>query len=323
MTNMILASDNHAMAAPDAFIDRIIEAAAPDKAQTWRKLRTGLSISFHPIEDRKGVTLRARGRRVEFDPKTMTWIWLLGFAGWRAFSLHGPLIFFSGLSGRALDDLRTEDPGFNNVESDYEAVLYAVRDLPELDSVDEAQAHWPDGIPPVQIDKTGFDVEQQAAFDLTMIATAYMLLHEVRHVVFNAAEDAGARPNPSDEELECDAFARRFILEGAANFAVSRDVPVDEVVAKRAAGIALGAYALYGFTPAAGRDGTADYPPIADRLDALIPDVSLPADHWFWNFANGLLTAIIVSRDRTAPLPEPDRKGADLAWALVERIRTR
>jgi hypothetical protein len=41
------------------------------------------------------------------------------------------------------------------------------------------------GFPRRQADKTGFDIEQQATFDLTMITTTYTLLHEVRHVMFN------------------------------------------------------------------------------------------------------------------------------------------
>jgi len=146
----------------------------------------------------------------------------------------------------------------------------------------DEEGFWPDGVPRPQADKTGLDVEQQAAFDLTMIATAYMLLHEARHVMYNTDGD---RPSAPEEELACDAFARQFLLEGVRGYAAQTGQSAEDVLAKRAAGIALGAYALYEFTPEVGRAGSDNYPPVADRLGALFPEVSLPFNHWFWDFA--------------------------------------
>ncbi len=313
--------DDAALPAEPHIIDNLINAAAPEKAQTWNELRASYKPSFHQIADRKGVTMRARKRRVEFDGKTMTWVWLLGFAGWRAFRLHGPHLLWRKMTGTAIDaELRAEDPTFAEAEDDYDAVLYVVRDFPELESVD--WEGWPDGVPRPQADKSGLDVEQQASFDLTMIAVAYMLLHEVRHVMYNVMSDAGdERPPARDEEFECDAFARRFLLYGLTEYARQSSQSVEDVLAKRVAGIALGTYALYEFTPEGGRGGSADYPPAADRLDALFREVSLPGDHWFWNFAASLLIASVVKRDRGAEIPI--NTGSELCHALVQMIRDR
>jgi len=113
------------------------------------------------------------------------------------------------------------DPGFPKAEADYEAVLYVIRDLLQVEELNEDD-NWPAGIPHRQADKSGFDVEQQAALDLTMIATAYTLLHEVRHVMCNVDGD---RPLSREEEMAGVAFARNFILarvdayaENAARF---------------------------------------------------------------------------------------------------------
>lgn len=308
--------DDNALSMDPSAIDILIDGAAPEKAQAWRDLVRRYQISFHPISDRKGVTIRARGRRIEFDPKTMAWFWLLGFGGWRAFRLHAPHLIWRKLTGASIDaKLRSSDPTFAEAEGDYEAILYAVRDFPRLETLDDAD--WPDHVPRQQTDKEGFDKEQQGAFDLTMIATAYALLHEVRHVIFNVD---GGRPSDPEEELACDAYARAFLLDGVGDYATRSGEPREDVLAKRAAGVALGAFIIYGFTPEEGRGGTADYPPIADRLDALFPDVPLSADHWFWNYAASLLVASIVSRDRAATIP--DLTGRGLCRELVAKIRT-
>jgi hypothetical protein len=308
--------DDAARPADPKFIDILIEAAAPEMVAEWKDLRERCGITFHPIADRKGVTLRARGRRVEFDNKTMTWLWLLGFTGWQAFHLHGPHLVYRKLADVVIDqDLRSADLKYQAAEGDLDELLYTIRDAPALKTLDCA-GFWPDKVPQPQCDKTGLDVEQQAAFDLTMIAAAYMILHEVRHVMFNADV---TRPSEPDEEVACDAWARAFLLDRVSEYATDVKQQAECIRAKRAAGIALGAFAIHEFTPEGARGGTAEYPPLADRLGGLVPHDYLPSDHWFWDFAASLLVAIIVRRDRKAVVP--DLHGSDLCQALVCTLR--
>jgi hypothetical protein len=262
--------------------------------------------------------MQARGRRVEFDSKTMVWLWLLGFAGWLAFRLHGPHLLIRVLTGTAINSgMRTVDPDYADAEGTYEGVLYFVRDFAEAERLDECGG-WPNGVPRPQADKRGFDTEQQGAFDLIMIATAYLLLHEFCHVKFCVDRNRPARPQ---EELDCDAFARLFLLEGADDHAERSGQRRHDVLAKRAAGIALGTYVLYEFTPEVGCGGADEYPPAADRLDPLFREVELPADHWFWDFATSLLVAIIVRREPEAIIPK--LAGRALCLAIVEMLRAR
>jgi peptidase U49-like protein len=230
---------------------------------------------------------------------------------------RSPLLWRQMTGGQIDGTLRGADPGYAEAEADLGAVLYVLRDLPHMESIEEDR-FWPPGLPRPQVDKQGLSHEQQAAFDLTMIATAYLLLHEVRHLIFNADD---SRPPPRDEELASDAFARVFLLGDIAAHIKSSGEDSDEVLAKRAAGIALGVYALYEFTPEGARTGTSEYPPTADRLDPLFREVSLPSDHWFWTFVASLLVAVIVSRDRTAAVP--DLTGRDLCHSLVDTLRAR
>jgi Peptidase U49 len=301
---------------PINVIDKVVLAAAPERAADWRALVNRYSPTFHILEDRKGVTMQAIDGRVEIDSKTMGWIWLLGFAGWRAFVVHGPHFLVRSLTQQPIDAaMRSADQGYASAEAAFETVLYVTRDLAQADSLDE-QHGWPEGIPPRQADKTGFDIQQQAAFDLTMIATAYALLHEVKHVLF---DQEGGRPSRPEEEIACDRFARDFILDGVASYATSTGEEATEVLAKRAMGIALGAFVVYEFTTPDQRSGGSKYPPIADRLDTLIANLPVGDESLFWGFAATLLIAILIRRNRAILVPDAD--GRPLCAALIGEVR--
>lgn len=260
--------------------------------------------------------MQARDGRVEFNSKTMGWIWLLGFAAWQAFNVHGPHLLVRSLTGQPVDaTMRSADQDYENAAAAFETVLYVTRDLAEVNSLDE-QGGWPDGIPPRQADKTGFDVEQQAAFDLTIIATAYLLLHEMKHVMFNRD---GMRPSPPDEEIDCDTFARNFILDEVETYATKVGEDAAKVMAKRAMGLALGAFVVYELTAPTQRAGGPAYPPVADRLDALIAKLPTSDDSPFWDFAASLLIAILMRRNRAITVPDAD--GRALCAALISEVR--
>ena len=149
-------------------------------------------------------------------------------------------------------------------------------------------------------------------------ALAYLLLHEARHVQFYVDKN---RPDPKDEEIACDAFARDHILTGAAAYAADAGYGADEVMAKRSAGVTLGAFALYDLTPSAGRGGSTDYPPIADRMASIYDAITLPDDSWFWDFAASLLMALIVREDQRFSVPE--FQGRALCLALIDQLRAK
>jgi hypothetical protein len=291
-------------------IDRIILAAAPERESDWKELCARYKPSFHLLPDNTGVTWQAHGTNVEFDSKTLAWIWLLGFAAWRAFCLYGPYLWL-----RWTDETLRADPSYREAEAAYDTVRYVARDLPKVKRLSET-ADWPEGIPHRQPDKAGFDIHQQASFDLTMIATAYMLLHEMRHVMFNVDDRL---LSGRDEEMACDAFARDFILENVDCYVKKSGDPVDKVLMKRAAGIALGAYIVHEFTPTHAIFGDLDHPPIADRLDALIAKIPAHVSGDFWVFMGSLLVAIIKWRNALACIPSGD--GRDLCVALIEVLR--
>jgi hypothetical protein len=296
-------------------IDRIILAAAPERELDWKQLCARYKPSFHLLPDNSGVTLRARGTKVEFDSKTLGWIWLLGFGAWRAFCLYGPYLLLRRTDEALFNDRRRVDPGYREAEAAYDTVRYVTRDLPKVKSLNES-TDWPEGIPHRQRDKAGFNLEQQLSFDITMIATAYMLLHETRHVMFTRD---GTSLSAHEEHMACDKFARDFILDNVDSYVKKSGDPADKVLMKRAAGIALGAYIVYEFTPTQAIFGDLDHPPIADRLDALIEKIPPNVSGDFWIFMGSLLVAIVKSRNPSASIPSGT--GRELCIALIKTFR--
>jgi Peptidase U49 len=300
---------------PDS-IDRIILASAPERETDWKELCARYKPSFHLLPDNTGVTLQARGTNVELDSKTLAWIWLLGFAAWRAFCLYGPNLLLRSTDETLFKDrVRSADPNYLEAEAAYDTILYVTRDLPKVEYLNES-AGWPAGVPHRQSDKAGFDIQQQAAFDLTMIATAYMLLHEMRHIMFNVDDTL---LSPPEEEMACDQFARDFILDNVDCYVMKSGEPVDRVLMKRAAGIALGAYIVHEFTPTQAIFGDVEHPPIADRLAALVARIPASVSGDFWVFMASLLVAIMKRRNASVCIPSGD--GRDLCVALIEALR--
>src|SRR5262245_40524628 len=101
-------------------IDRIILAAAPERKSDWKELCARYKPSFHLLPDNSGVTFQARGTKVEFDSKTLAWIWLLGFGAWRAFCLHGPYLLLRWTNEALFKNRRRIDSGYREAEAAYD-----------------------------------------------------------------------------------------------------------------------------------------------------------------------------------------------------------
>ena len=78
------------------------------------------------------------------------------------------------------------------------------------------------------------DSQGRATVELATIAAAWALLHELRHIR-HQRERTGASPFSDDrnakhrEELSCDAFATRFLLDQADNYSIREGVKVELV----------------------------------------------------------------------------------------------
>lgn len=108
-----------------SIIDNLICGTAPERRDELRTFWNEYDPTFVCIEDRVGVTMRATGKRVEFDHKTMAVFWVLGFAAWRAYELHIPHVLTRWLNGGSIDpSLLSQDPEIEEAQTGFDSFLY-------------------------------------------------------------------------------------------------------------------------------------------------------------------------------------------------------
>ena len=168
---------------------RLMKGAAPERSKEledlWERYRPEIEV----VKDSGAFTINANARRIQFTPKSLETIWLLAFNGWRALDLYCPAIVGSEMLGLSIDEVLNLDLDRGPLEQDFRARIRIAFDWLE-DREDGAR--WPDDVPRPDADAQSFDKVTKAAFDLTMIATAYVFLHELRHVIY-AASGIGQR----------------------------------------------------------------------------------------------------------------------------------
>src|SRR5262249_46968421 len=135
-------------------------------------------------------------------------------------------------------------------------------------------APWPPDIQQPLADRATLPSdEHKAIFDLVLLATAFAFLHELRHVLFDGEQD---RPSSqAEEEMACDVWARDMLTSKLAIYAMQHEHSYEDVLKKRAMGLAIGATILYAITPPHSRGDSAQYPAIGRRIEALLSGTNL------------------------------------------------
>lgn len=300
---------------PREYIECLILAAAPERRNDLEEIWRVYAPEFYCLSDRKGITCHTRGNKIEWDNKTLGFVWICGFTAWEILRCHSPHVIVSLASGQPLGPgLLESDLGFRDAEAGFDQLLYTLKTIKDVSDLD---AIWPESVPNQQADKTGFGIEQQAVFDVIMIATAFILLHEIQHVIFN---HAGNHPNSAvDEETKCDTFACGFLLDDLADYASEKCFPSEKVLMKRAMGLALAAFVIFEMTPADQLGGNKEYPPAADRLEMLIKQRRAEVDNDYWLFAASILVALLRRHNRTMELPVVDPR--EMCGDLIDELR--
>ena len=300
-------------------VEQILLGAAPEHCSDIQELWEEYDPEFWLVADEPCITLRATRNKIEISNKTLHTIWLIGFIAWKIFSLYSPHSILSFLTQRNIDDdMLHQDENYYELKGEFRQLLSITQNLIEFPSL--SMVEWPQEVPCPQADKKGLCLEQQATFDIIMIATAYLLLHEMKHVIFN--KNSESRPDKSsEEEIECDNFARNFLLDSIDRYVSTSNEIKEKVLVKRAMGLALGAFILYEITPELGRAGNSDYPHICDRLENLIMATSLEDDSDFWIWTSTLLIAILHRIEPGAEIPP--LMPACACKYLINKIRDR
>jgi hypothetical protein len=259
------------------------------------------------------VNISAGKGHIQFDHKTLEAIWLLGFNGWRSIETYSPAIILAGITGGALEDILHADGDLASFEMDYRSRSNLARSIIEEQS--SVHTTWPQDVPRPEANRETLGSHQEmAAFDLVCLATAYVFLHELRHVKFLSDGDYPA--DRREEEIACDVWARSFLTDKVGIYAQSVSQVFSRVLDKRSMGIALGAMILHEITPESARWGTAEYPSITTRIQAMISGSPLAKESHYWLFTACLLVGIFRQGHRQLPRYSPSTN------ELVEQLTT-
>ncbi len=298
---------------PGEVVKRLLIAAAPERQSEIDDLWSRYNPRVELVETPGKLTLCADKATIKFDPRTFELFWLIGFSAWHAIATYEPAVIVATRDKRPVADVLAEDEGLPEVERDYKERLAAAALY--LQAVDPDSAPWPPDVPRPVVNREdiGADPQLMASFDLTVLAAAAILAHELYHVVLYVD---GRRPaDRRDEENACDAWARDFLLASVTD---TSSVDLVRVLRKRAMAIAVGGLILYEITPEWDRGGCRDYFSIATRLRTLLRATKLPDDDPFWIFLAALLVG--VCRRGGIPIDTPPLSPKGLAGALTEKL---
>ncbi|GAA3687527.1 MULTISPECIES: phage exclusion protein Lit family protein [Acetobacter] len=277
----------------------LLRGAVPEKAAELCRLWTDQQHSVEVTSSGASLTLNATSKRIKFDTKTVDFFWLLGFAAWRAIEVYAPALVLATSTGVSIDTALKVDHGRGQFEFDFNQRIAAAHNLRSAGSTADIQ--WPDDIPMPTADRASLDNAQaMAVSDLVGLAFAFAMLHELKHVMFRAAGDAPGAGYA--EELACDVWARETMTSNMEEYADNHGYTYTQVAQKRAMGIALAAIIVHAMTPTHETWGSNDYPPIAERIRAMIDGHNLSEGSPFWTFTACLLIAIMRQEGRQIEL---------------------
>lgn len=294
----------------------LLRGAVPERADEISALWSQYGHAVEVAPSTKGVTMNADARRIQVDTKTIDFFWLLGFSTWRAVEVYAPAVELATATGIPLNQALVIDDERGQYEFDYKQRIACAQSLVAAEQT--ADISWPADIPKPTSDRESLgDVQHVAAFDLVALALAFSLLHEFRHVMYCA--DNSPPSTLPEEEIACDIYARDFMTSGLAAYAKQHGHKFADVHQKRAMGIALAAVIIHAMTPTHAHWGNRQYPPIVERLTAMIGGYSLPAGSCFWLFTACLLIALMRQDDR--PLDIVANTTREMVEILLARLR--
>lgn len=302
-----------AMVEAGVAVKALLQGAAPERKQEIEDLWNHYAPKACVVEDARGVNISAGKGRIQFDHKTLEAIWLLGFNGWRSIEIYSPAIILAGITDGAIEDILCADDELAAFEMDYRSRANSAQSIIEEKS--SVHTTWPQDVPRPEADRETLGSHQEmVAFDLVCLATAYVFLHELRHVKFLSDGDCPA--DRREEEIACDVWARSFLTDKVGSYAQSVGQAFSRVLDKRSMGIALGAMILHEITPESARWGTAEYPPMTTRIQAMISGSTLAKESHFWLFTACLLVGMFRQAHRQLPMYAPS------THELVEQLIT-
>ncbi|HHB9365820.1 TPA: phage exclusion protein Lit family protein [Enterobacter roggenkampii] len=282
----------------ETIVLNLLRGAVPENAdelcQTWKSYKHTVELA----KDAHGSTMNATSRRIEFDSKTIDFFWLFGFSSWLTIETYSPALVKACLEGMTLESALESDEERGQYELNYKQHFHTTKSL--LSVANTSDITWPQDIPyPTETRDSLNNAQEQTVFDLVALALSFSILHEYKHVQARAEEKKHENlQEKNEEELACDTWAREYITKGAGDYAKNAGHTYEEVMQKRAMGIALAAFTIHALTPDTDKWGSEEYPSIAMRIQTMIGGYNLSDSSHFWCFTACLLIAVMRQDSR-------------------------
>lgn len=254
---------------------------------------------------------------VQISELALRQIWLTGYAAWRAVDTFNPPLTLASIAMAPIDlEAWRMQPGFARRETAFAELFTAVTAIERAESIDAFP--WPAGVPHPEHGLTITDQGLKATFDLICMAGAYIFAHEVRHDLFETAQDAP--DGLLEEERECDRWALALMLDEAVTYATDQGWPPELVRAKRILGVVIAQLVILALTPRTSWDSSDGHPPVRERIRAILDVATDPVPVWFWTTVAAMLLGFAtqsgVAIERIA-VPSDIRQ---LAYTLCDRL---
>ena len=297
----------------------LIARSAPERETQLREFQQSYPVPICKVDDRPGIVMNATSQRVEYASKDLEVLWLAGFSLWKAIRLFAPAIVIPSQLGGTQEAIIELDEHLPEFEYDYQQRLAAIPRVIEAPTVDRRL--WPPDIPsPVSSRDDLSSTEHKAVYDLVLMATAVLFLHELRHVKFASDERDGiARPIDREEERRCDEHAHDWFIAGHRQYAAKNALDPQRVCSKRAMALLIVCEFLRFAKDHTGTVGADLYPPLPERIAVLAGSPSLPDTDCYWLMRSCVLFAEARRRGLTSLAP-PSRSAKTIGDYLQERL---
>lgn len=266
----------------------LLATAVPEQIDELECLfRAGVEVRY---SIGRSPSFCAMGNVLCLSEEALRQIWLLTHAAWHDFSNFEAL-----KAGRQLaaPERLIQD-----------AVAAAI------DIANGGSPAWPPSIP--QFKAVPLDQETSAVREMFAMATAWAILHEMRHAKFYAQGD---RPDDGvHEEWLCDSYAFDMLFSKTKEYPRAEAEGLDRVRSKRAISALVGLY----FIARLSRSDRASesHPPVQDRIRLLFDKVGDEPAQYFWGLATALMWGL---RPEIASIKigETVPTGRDLAYIAL------
>jgi hypothetical protein len=302
-----------------ADLRNIILQAAPEREAEISSLWSRFDVEIRASEEESHFGLRGGSfGKIWISGKDARLIWLISFSSWQAVEAFAGYVWEQIASGSEIDfdaiHLTTAEGDAFRRYQEFLEKAFTLRDV-----VSSHDFVWPPDIPfpGPDLDRNALTISERASYDLAHFTMAFVVLHELRHVIF-ALE--GNAPAPKDEELLCDAFACDFMLTEVERYSAQSGEPALAVYRKRAIAVILGLTLPLTVVDVGYWNGTTEHPSLRQRIQEITERIALPPNDLFWIYSSTILMARLQSQGRLRGTRLTARNAREVFSNLLNRI---